>query len=247
MRRDRAGALKSGERSSPPSGQKDGAAKGQGKDTRRLTVAELKLVSHCANCGQQGHWKADRKNAYKPREARSTSAAIGSQVAAASPSHFSFAAELPGQTGLMSWLSRLQVELVKKTVHLRRLEQEKQSAGTWLSLGGGMAIVDTGAAQDLIGLSAYRALVSTWKKKGLQPVRLSKKPRATAGIGGQAKALFMTLMPVAFKNKLGVVEMTVLDEDIPHLLSAPFLTYLQAHIDMAGNNMVLQHLQVQVS
>ena len=107
----------------------------------------------------------------------------------------------------------------------------------------GLAIVDTGAAQDLIGLSAFKALRQAWARKGLRPVRLPKAPQAASGIGGQATALFVVLMPVFFAGVGGTVEMTVLSADIPHLISAPFLTYLKAVVDMSANVLHLGTIQ----
>ena len=115
-----------------------------------------------------------------------------------------------------------------------------------LTLPAGMAIVDTGAAQDLIGLSAYKSLSKALKSRGLRPLKLARAPRAATGIGGQARPLFVALCPVSFSGKVGTLEVTVLDEEVPHLLSASFLTSLGAIIDLAQNSMKLQTLSVQV-
>ena len=241
LRKDRAGAMQAPERQKPS----ESGGKGQGKERKRLTVAELKLVSRCANCGQKGHWKAECRNPYRPREPRAATSAAAATGAASSSSHFTFAASPADSKGLMSWLSKWECVVFKEMV-LQQRKRTEARVSSWVVLEAGVAIVDTGAAQDLIGLSAYKTLVAAWREKGIKPLRLRKSPRAASGIGGRAKALFVALLPVAFAGVMGTVEVTVLSEDIPHLLSAPFLTYLQAKIDMAANEMTLDKLQVQV-
>ena len=115
-----------------------------------------------------------------------------------------------------------------------------------LSLSAGMAIVDTGAAQDLIGMRAFRLLSKAWRAKGMLPLKLPKVPRAAMGIGGQARPVFVALCPLSFQGKTGVLELTVLAEDIPQLLRASFLAALGAVINLPQNKMRLQNLQVEV-
>ena len=56
------------------------------------------------------------------------------------------------------------------------------------------AIIDPGAAQDLIGETALTARL---KDAGLKPVILDERP-AAAGIGGSATPKFCALTPVFF-------------------------------------------------
>ena len=38
------------------------------KERRRLSTAELKKVTKCANCGEKGHWVEDCKRPFKPKQ-----------------------------------------------------------------------------------------------------------------------------------------------------------------------------------
>ena len=72
LRKDRSGVM-AGSSSSPPVSQSAGggaavSSLNKGSGRKRMSIAELKLISRCANCGQKGHWRAECKNPYKPRE-----------------------------------------------------------------------------------------------------------------------------------------------------------------------------------
>ena len=64
---------------------------------------------------------------------------------------------------------------------------------------------------------------------------LSEKPGNTAGIGGAAEPLFTSLVPCKLAGKPGIVKLTVLKQNVPHLLSIGLLEHAQAVIDTAAN------------
>lgn len=107
---------------------------------------------------------------------------------------------------------------------------------SFLSVPPGFAIVDPGASQDLIGRPAYEKLKMELATRGLQPVVLNEKPPPALGIGGKAKALFSVLTPCFLGEFPGIVKLTVIDEDIPHLLSIGLLEHGKAVIDTDKNH-----------
>ena len=95
--------------------------------------------------------------------------------------------------------------------------------------------MDPGASQDLIGQKAFQKLSSELNKKGLKPVVLPEAPSPAAGIGGQAKPLFSAFTPCFLGKYPGVVKLTVIEEDVPHLLSIGLLEHGKAIIDTENN------------
>ena len=108
---------------------------------------------------------------------------------------------------------------------------------TWLSIPGGEAIVDPGASQDLIGLAAFEKLKARLAEVNLKPITLDEAPSDASGIGGKAKPLFVALTPCCLGGYPGVVKLTVLEEDVPHLLSVGLLEMAKSVID-TGENMI---------
>eukprot|EP00971_Amphidinium_carterae_P051297 1009909-Amphidinium_carterae.1 len=174
-----------GSGSSARTGNADSSDRAQG-GRKRMTIAELKLVSRCANCGQRGHWRAECVNAYKPKtqahlahgEEASTAFVYSSSGTGSGFILYETSSEaLRGKT----WLQQ----------HLPGLTMHAQGEHlVFLTLPAGTAIVDSAAGQDLIGYPAYERLCSIWQQHGIQPLKLQKTPRATAGVGGKAKPLF---------------------------------------------------------
>ena len=79
---------------------------------------------------------------------------------------------------------------------------------TLLALPPGHAIIDPGASQDLIGLKAYEALERRLQEVGLKPIKLSERPQAASGVGGEAKPLFSSLVPIVLGKQPGVIKLT---------------------------------------
>lgn len=105
----------------------------------------------------------------------------------------------------------------------------------FIALPAGHAIVDPGAGQDLIGMQAYNKLKKKLASCGLQPVQLDEEPGAASGVGGKAKTLFLALIPCVLGGAPGIVKITVVQQDIPHLLSIGLLESLGSVIDIKGN------------
>ena len=183
----------------------------------RMPIAQLKAITRCSNCGVKGHWREDCTAPYKPKSERLQ----GGRSTSSTPSAFVF-------LGLGE----------KKTSNFPGWS----SYFNFLEIPPGCAIVDPGASQDLIGLKAYEKLCVELEKKGLKTVRLEEDPGPASGIGGSAKTLFKALAPCFLAGCPGVIKLTVIEEDVPHLLSIGLLEHTKAVIDTGRDVIQFQAL-----
>ena len=183
---------------------------------KRLSIEELKKVTRCRNCQQLGHWKEDCKNPYVPRQG---SGGHNQKTLRDGGTAFAFLGTAPGGTAKEFW----------------NFHEQDGLNQSFLELPPGFAVIDPGASQDLIGKKAFHKLSDRLAQSGLQPVILPGSPPSASGIGGQAKPLFCALAPCFLGGKPGVVRLTVLDEDIPHLISIGLLEFSKAVIDTDDN------------
>jgi hypothetical protein len=203
---------------------------------RRLSIEELKKVTKCANCQQKGHWREECPHPPRPRGSSSSfghgsdeghegkgkggsSAFVFLGLPSASSGHFS-------HFGVGSWHVNL-AEIYNSNA--------KDEVTAWLALPAGEVIVDPGASQDLIGLPAFERLKGKLAALGLRPVILKETPSSASGIGGKARPLFSALTPCSLGGFPGVVKLTVLEEDIPNLLSIGLLEMAKSVIDTESN------------
>eukprot|EP00971_Amphidinium_carterae_P290232 5762779-Amphidinium_carterae.1 len=210
---------------------------------KKLSIAELKLVSRCANCGQKGHWKAECTNAYRPKQVHMTEEGHtafvygpnsgGNEHPDSGFLWWSNMAKQTAQNRAQEWLARRCPGLSSRP--------ECMAPHIFLTLPAGTAIVDSAAGQDLIGKPTYDRLCEIWAQHNIKPLRLEKRPQAAAGVGGKAHPLFQALIPLAFPGAdIGFVEVTVVDADLPHLLSVGLLTHLGAVINLEENTLELR-------
>ncbi|CAE7324282.1 RE1, partial [Symbiodinium necroappetens] len=120
------------------------------------------------------------------------------------------------------------------------------SSGCWsfLTLRAGEAILDIGATQDLIGSGAMLQMTQELKRCGLRPVPVDVPISSPSGIGGSAKAVKAMLVPISPGGVPGVLQMTVLEENIPPLLSVGFLEFLKTCIDLEEDPVSFRRLGV---
>ena len=187
---------------------------------RKLSVAELKKITRCGNCLEKGHWHEECKNPYKPRSSKTD----GEKP----KSHYNAFAYV-GTAGSSS----------EAALSFLSFAEEK-SSWSFLSVPPGHAVVDPGASQDLIGLPAYHRLCDRLKSVGLKPVKLKEKPGPAAGIGGKSEPLFQVLSPCTLAGFPGVIKLTVLQEDVPQLLSIGLLEHARAVIDTDVNRVTFK-------
>ena len=101
-------------------------------------------------------------------------------------------------------------------------------------------VVDTAAQSGLIGEPALQRLQRSLRQRGLQGVWTGKSAQAR-GVGGEAKVCGVIEIPLGLGGVSGILECTVVQEDVPLLLPIRLLRELQAVVDLNSNQLVLQH------
>ena len=104
-----------------------------------------------------------------------------------------------------------------------------------------MAVVDTAAQDGLVGVRALERLKEQLTAFGLQISWSSRKAKAH-GIGGAAKVVGVAALPLGLAGSSGVLEATVVDNEVPLLLPVKMLRSLQAVIDVGEECMHLRAL-----
>ena len=116
----------------------------------------------------------------------------------------------------------MDVELRRRVLQRQRQKDLSDELSTSLfTLEAGHAIVDIGAAQDLIGDEAFEKLSQRLRGQGLRCLRLDGQPSAAHGVGGKAEPLFV--VPCRLAGVPGVIRVTVVRGGVPHLLSVGLL------------------------
>ena len=110
----------------------------------------------------------------------------------------------------------------------------------------GHLIVDSAAGQALIG----EAACVEWEQKvstvGLRGVRVHSKMMTPKGVGGTAHPTRSMMMPTMIDGLSGVLQYTVVKEDIPGLLPLSFQEKQGAMINLRTNKLHLPHLRAVV-
>ena len=91
------------------------------------------------------------------------------------------------------------------------------------------AVVDTAAQDGLIGNAALERLKGSLADHGLRVAWTSKQAKAH-GIGGQAKVLGIVALPLGIAGSTGILEVTVVEGEVPQLLPIKLLRQLKAVI-----------------
>eukprot|EP00434_Breviolum_minutum_P017338 symbB.v1.2.015305.t1/scaffold1138.1/size205980/4 len=93
------------------------------------------------------------------------------------------------------------------------------------------AVVDTAAQDGLIGNAALERLKACLADYGLRVAWTSKQAKAH-GVGGQAKVLGIVALPLGIAGTTGILEVTVVEGEVPLLLPIKLLRQLKAVIDL---------------
>jgi hypothetical protein len=119
-----------------------------------------------------------------------------------------------------------------------------QQPGTWLTLPGTDALVDTAAGSGLLGLPFVVRAMHSLKEKGRRLILIAKDIPPATGIGGNSKPLGVALIPTGIEKENGVIELYVLEQDVPPLLPVAFLDQLEATISIKNITLHLEQLGV---
>ena len=184
---------------------------------RKLSIDALKKVSRCRRCGKKGHWARGCPQPPSPRHAT------------------------PGKAEGLSGYLHLEATAKQET------DAEMTSLmALATTLEDAEAIVDPGAARCMGGRVAIQRYARVLFHHGLRPVLLDTKPPPARGVGGSAHLLGLVLLPVALGGTPGLLEFTVVEEDVPMLLSVQVMEEMGAIMDLNSNQLQLKKLDVTV-
>ena len=110
----------------------------------------------------------------------------------------------------------------------------------------GHLIVDSAAGQALIGEAACVKWEQKLSSVGLCGVRVHCKMMTPKGVGGTAHPTRSMMMPTMIDGLPGVLQYTVVEEDIPGLLPLGFQEKQGAMINLRTNKLHLPHLRAVV-
>eukprot|EP00435_Cladocopium_sp_Y103_P009169 s1995_g2.t1 len=195
---------------------------GKGGGGARVHVDLLKLRTKCAKCGQIGHWAKECVNEPDARGKKSASGDGGG------PKSGFF--EVHEQDG-----SHFQVTL-GQCMKIYEVSNKTQNFKSHHDYEVG--IVDTAAQGGLVGRERLRELEQALSRHGLKIKWLDKKAQAR-GIGGEASVCGVAEIPVGIAGVNGLIEVTVVEDRVPFLLSIKFLREVQAVVDLVQHEMKL--------
>ena len=102
-------------------------------------------------------------------------------------------------------------------------------------------LVDTAAQHGCIGRPQLTRIESALKGHGLKVKWTSTTPETTGGIGGSATVVGHVQIPVGFGGLRGIIECSVLEQDVPGLIPIGLLKTLGAKIDCENNFLSLKN------
>lgn len=184
---------------------------------RRLPVAELKKITRCSNCD----WREGCTRPYRSKSEREKSEHSSTPGQASKAPLSAFAYLGSGNTSAFSSFFETQLNM--------------------FTIPAGNAIIDPGAAQDLIGVRHYEQLKERLKEVGLQTVELKEDLPAASGVGGSAKAVKTALSPCILGGQPGIVKLVVIEGEVPHLLSIGLLEHAGSVIDTATGKITFKN------
>eukprot|EP00959_Pyramimonas_sp_CCMP1952_P125387 2621427-Pyramimonas_sp.AAC.1 len=102
---------------------------------------------------------------------------------------------------------------------LKGIRKEAQAIEVYLNASATQGLVDPGAGSDVVGLPSLNREAEALARRGLRCAVVPgefKAPKRAHGIGGEAKVIYTILYPMRLGGAMGVVETTVLNDDVPH-------------------------------
>lgn len=187
----------------------------------KVHVDVLKLRTRCAKCGQIGHWAKECSNEPDSR---------GKLRAEAASSKTGYCEV--GQTQSSYW-GKMSSNGSRITLgqFLRRKSSKNNVPSSFLMTQPEFGVVDTAAQGGLVGAAALKRLEGKLVQHGLA-VRWTDKVAQARGIGGEAKVCGVVEIPISIAGVSCVIEATVVEDEVPLLLSVKFLREHDAVIDL---------------
>ena len=230
------------------------SGKGDDRAMKRVHVEQLKLRTRCARCGAIGHWAKECTGAmddYARQKANST--------AASSSTGKSYTASMSGKSGFCEVggdrlegsqfhsLGKVGITLGECLVRHIDQHQHPDAVGEFcgLSTMASHGIVDTAAQNGLVGHGALVKLESALRSHGLR-ISWSEKTGCARGVGGSAKVVGVAEIPLGLGGINGILETTVVQDDVPLLIPVNLLQNVQAKIDLKKCELEMQKFEVKV-
>ena len=101
-------------------------------------------------------------------------------------------------------------------------------------------VVDTAAQDGLIGKASLLQLAQALREKGLQYRWNPKKKAQASGVGGRAEVIGVAEVPVGIAGVNGLMELTVVTDNVPLLLPIKMLRQLRAIVDLDSDTLELK-------
>ncbi|OLP86862.1 DNA topoisomerase 3-alpha [Symbiodinium microadriaticum] len=238
-----------------------------GKGTK-VHVDLLKLRTKCARCGTVGHWARECRNPpdERGRQSLARSSSTGPSSVSSPSTRSGFYVETsppeavkPSMTGFqenktftyMSYVptfgSIMSSVLGRQKTVKPESDNELCDSFVGVTTVSGEGIVDTAAQDGLIGKAALLQLTETLRGFGLQ-IRWNHAKKAQAsGVGGKAKVLGIAELPIGLAGINGLLEVTVVQDNVPLLLPIKLLRQLRAVVDLDANLLRLKAYGVETS
>ena len=212
------------------------------KHRGRMSKDQLKKISKCNTCGRRGHWSEDCPS-NRPGGNGDAAAKVQGFCYLGGPLHGAatgYLSETKTSPGYFSVPTTAYVTFQKKEQCMSGTEE------TWafLTIPSGMAILDIGATQDIIGLAALKNLEQELARCNLQPVVVPTTTTPPTGIGGPAKISKTVLVPMSPGGVPGVVQFVAIEDNVPPLLSVGLLEHLGATFDLTTNRVNFKSIGV---
>ena len=207
---------------------------------RKVHIDMLKLRTKCAKCGQVGHWAKECSSppdSYARSKADSMSGKSGffsASVQKDASVLWEGLQEHGSVITLGSFLRKNRHEVISKSTQFCGIATQPQHG-----------VVDTAAQSGLVGIRALQRLEDTLNSHGLCVAWRDRQAQAR-GVGGEASVVGVAEVPLGIGGVCGVLECTVVEEDVPLLIPIRLLRDLGAQIDLAKNEMFLKKYEVRV-
>ena len=229
------------------------------KGGTKIHVDMLKLRTRCARCGAIGHWAKECQNAPDAR-GKAAAAALRSSSSApssgarsgffvkseedASPQSYAVLNEKKTERDFMPYLPtfgsflrkiakpRLEFETIDV---VQPCDSSEPASFTGVVTNPSEGVVDTAAQDGLIGKAALLRLADNLRVHGLKISWDCTKKAAACGVGGKAKVIGIARAPIGLAGTNGLIELTVVADDVPLLLPIKLLKQLRAVVDLDRN------------